>query len=56
MDFAELFRPQCVVAVGRRAETALAAVGVEFIPVRHPSHGGRELFSAGVRGIAAALD
>ena len=55
VDFAELFRPQCVVAVGRRAESALAAVGMEFIPVRHPSHGGRELFSAGVRGVAARL-
>ena len=55
VDFIELFRPQCTVAVGRRAESALDEIGMEFIAVRHPSHGGRELFSAGVHGVAARV-
>ena len=55
VDFADLVQPQSVVAVGRRAEQALAAVGMESLPVRHPSHGGRTMFSAGVREVAAQL-
>jgi hypothetical protein len=35
-----------VVAVGRKAEHALAAAGVEATAVRHPAQGGAALFAA----------
>jgi hypothetical protein len=34
-----------VVAIGRKAERALAAAGVEAVPVRHPAQGGAALFA-----------
>ena len=35
-----------VVAVGRKAEHALAAAGIEAVAVRHPAQGGAALFAA----------
>lgn len=36
-------------AVGRTAEAALAAVGVEAAPLRHPAHGGAAIFREQLR-------
>ncbi|GAA4752095.1 hypothetical protein GCM10025783_25940 [Amnibacterium soli] len=35
-----------VVAIGRKAEGALAAAGIEAVAVRHPAQGGAALFAA----------
>jgi hypothetical protein len=43
--------PSRVVAVGRKAERALAELGVDCTYVRHPSQGGATLFEDGVRTI-----
>lgn len=43
--------PECVLAVGRKAERALAELDVECTYVRHPSQGGAALFEAGVREV-----
>ncbi|MER6535675.1 uracil-DNA glycosylase [Streptomyces sp900105755] len=39
------FRIQTIVAVGRKAQEALARNGVEAIPVRHPAQGGARIFA-----------
>ena len=44
----EATEPRRVVALGRVAERALTAVGVESTYVRHPSQGGARLFEAGM--------
>ena len=41
-----------VVAVGRKAEGALADAGVTAIPVRHPAQGGAARFAAGLAALA----
>lgn len=41
-----------VVAVGRKAEGALATAGIAAIPVRHPAQGGAALFAAGLARLA----
>ena len=43
-----LFDLHKVLAVGRKAEMALARWGVAHTAVRHPSHGGKRAFQAGV--------
>lgn len=45
-----------IVAVGRTAQGALAAVGLEAPAVRHPAHGGAVRFREQVRGHLSALD
>ena len=52
---AEALAPRVVVAVGRHAERALAAVGVPAVYVRHPSQGGAPAFRAGMAAIWDAL-
>ena len=42
-----------VVAVGRKAQGALALAGVEAHPVRHPAQGGASEFAAGMAALAA---
>jgi hypothetical protein len=42
-----------VVAVGRKAQGALALAGVEAHPVRHPAQGGATEFAAGMAALAA---
>lgn len=44
----EAIRPEAVVAVGRKAEGALRAVGQDPLYVRHPSQGGATLFRDGI--------
>lgn len=53
---AEALAPRVVVAVGRHAERALAAVGVDAVYVRHPSQGGATAFRAGIAEVWAGLD
>ncbi|MDH2444243.1 uracil-DNA glycosylase [Amnibacterium sp. CER49] len=43
-----------VVAVGRKAQGALAAAGIEAVAVRHPAQGGATLFAAQMAALAAA--
>jgi uracil-DNA glycosylase len=44
----QLFPDALVVAAGRIAERSLVALGVPCVYVRHPSHGGKTAFQAGV--------
>lgn len=43
-----------VVAVGRKAEAALALAGVDAVAVRHPAQGGAAIFTAQMAALAAA--
>ena len=45
----EILQPEHLLAIGRKAEYALAKIGAEATYVRHPSQGGATLFEAGVR-------
>lgn len=47
----ETLAPREVVAVGRKAEGALSAVGAEPVYVRHPSQGGATQFREGVAAL-----
>ena len=51
----EATEPAVCLAVGRKAEGALAAVGAEPVYVRHPSQGGATLFREGVAEVWRAL-
>ena len=46
--------PRAVVAVGRKAERALAEIGVAATYVRHPSQGGATRFAEGMRTVMNA--
>ena len=48
---AEVFGIRSVVAVGNVAQASLARSGWDVPRVRHPSHGGREGFRAGLRAL-----
>jgi hypothetical protein len=52
LELLAAFGVRRVVAVGRKAEAALAAAGVEAIPVRHPAQGGATRFTAGLVRLA----
>lgn len=43
-----------VVAIGRKAQGALALAGIRAFPVRHPAQGGAAEFAAGMAALAAA--
>ena len=47
-----MFPRSRVVAVGRKAESALAAIDVQCDYVRHPANGGKSGFEEGVRRVA----
>ncbi len=47
----EILQPAAVIAVGRKAEGALEAVGAGPVYVRHPSQGGATLFREGVAAL-----
>jgi hypothetical protein len=48
--------PHSVIAIGRTAETALARLGLsDFHAVRHPSHGGKRDFIAGLASIGIGV-
>lgn len=44
----ECLQPRRILAIGRKAERALAMAGAEATYIRHPSQGGAKLFEAGV--------
>lgn len=48
-----LYRPSVIVAVGRKAEAALASVGVSAPYVPHPAQDRAKEFALGVRGLLA---
>jgi uracil-DNA glycosylase len=49
----DIVRPRLVLAVGRVPQAALATLGVDAVPLRHPSHGGATLFAEGMRAALA---
>jgi hypothetical protein len=55
----DLLAPHSVIAVGRTAELALHRLGLNgFAAVRHPSHGGKRAFIAGLTsaGLGAPVE
>jgi uracil-DNA glycosylase len=48
LELLYLFQVEMVIAVGNRAEYALRAAGIKGEKVRHPSHGGKAAFAAGL--------
>ena len=48
-------KPKEVVAVGRKADIELAAMGEPRRYVRHPSYGGRDEFRAGMEKIFSSI-
>lgn len=44
-----------VVAIGRVAEAALTALGIDCASVRHPARGGAKAFADGMRGIVGGV-
>lgn len=47
-DLIAFLKPEKVIAIGRDAQIALAAQGIEAIGVRHPSYGGERDFRSGL--------
>lgn len=47
-DLVGILEPSGVVAVGRKAEGALQAIGADPLYIRHPSQGGATLFREGI--------
>ena len=47
----DYFHFETIMAVGRVAQGALAALGVEAVPLRHPSQGGKPDFIRGLREV-----
>jgi hypothetical protein len=45
----DTFQPEIAIAVGRTAERALQDIGVEARYVRHPAHGGADIFRRSVK-------
>ena len=54
-EIVEMYPTATIVAVGKRAETALEEIGTEHVSVRHPAHGGKTDFYAGVKHVAQSL-
>lgn len=44
-----------IVAVGNSAQTALNDLGIDHVKVRHPAHGGKRAFEAGMQILLAPL-
>ena len=55
-ELVEILEPAAVVAVGRKAEGALEAVGARPVYIRHPSQGGATLFREGMAALWNRLD
>ena len=49
--FLSLFPRAQVLAVGRVSQDALARLGIQATYIRHPSHGGKRKFEAGVKAL-----
>jgi hypothetical protein len=54
LELARAFEIRTVVAVGRKAQGALASVGVDAPAIRHPAQGGAKLFAAQLAALNAA--
>ena len=54
LELVRALQPARVVAIGRKAEHALAAAGVEAVAVRHPAQGGAGIFAAQMAVLGAA--
>jgi hypothetical protein len=50
-EVVRLANPRKILAVGRKAETALQSIGIEPIYVRHPSQGGATIFTQAVLSV-----
>ena len=48
VELIEMFSIEQVVAVGNSAETTLQRLGISHAKIRHPSHGGKREFQAGL--------
>jgi uracil-DNA glycosylase len=51
-DVLSMFDFEVVMAVGNTAEKSLAELDIEFVKLRHPSHGGKAEFVAGFAAVA----
>lgn len=47
----DLFQPEIIIAIGRKAEYALNHIGIKAQYVRHPSRGGQREFEKGIKRI-----
>ena len=47
-EIIRLVDPRRVVAIGNKARDGLCRIGVDFVKVRHPARGGKEMFRAGI--------
>lgn len=52
-ELVALFEIRRVIAVGNAAEATLRKMGLEYAKVRHPSYGGKRLFTAQLSGLLA---
>lgn len=50
-ELIQLFQPETVIAIGRKAEFALRELEIPALYVRHPAHGGQPAFEAGILSI-----
>lgn len=51
----QMLRPRRLVAIGRDAQLALADLGLDSVPVRHPSYGGQSDFVRGMNEAYGSL-
>jgi hypothetical protein len=57
VDLLDMFQPRVVAAVGRTAAHTLGRVGLDqYVQLRHPSHGGKAAFMAGLNQIRDLAD
>jgi uracil-DNA glycosylase len=52
----DMFRPRCLVAIGRDAQLALCDIGIPVTTVRHPSYGGQTEFTASLYDMYGVQD
>lgn len=52
VELLRALEPSLVIAIGRKAEGALAAAGIEAVAVRHPAQGGAGIFAAQMAALA----
>jgi hypothetical protein len=52
----DMFKAQCIVAIGRDAQSALHDINLRVATVRHPSYGGQGEFTSALYGMYGVLD